>query len=125
MLRSTPDEKQAIIDYMNWQAPDLTVEFLQKVHAENVLSHQHVVWDVHTNVDRWWVFALASIIKKNTFPSLLQCKNQIADLCGDTLAEFHRGSWSWPCGYPFACRSGRSRHDGRVVDWNGAELLRT
>ena len=37
MLQSTPDEKQAIIDYMNWQAPDLTVEFLQKVYAENVL----------------------------------------------------------------------------------------
>ncbi|MGY3238189.1 hypothetical protein ACVWZ4_001154 [Bradyrhizobium sp. USDA 4472] len=26
MLQSTPDEKQAIIDYMNWQAPDLIVE---------------------------------------------------------------------------------------------------
>ncbi|MHC2187368.1 hypothetical protein ACVJF1_000001, partial [Bradyrhizobium diazoefficiens] len=51
MLQSTPDERQAIIDYMNGQAPDLTVEFLQKVYAENVLSHQHVVWDVHTNVD--------------------------------------------------------------------------
>lgn len=45
VLQSTPDEKQAIVDYMNWQAPDLTVEFLQKVYAENVLSHQHVVWD--------------------------------------------------------------------------------
>jgi hypothetical protein len=55
MLPSTPEEKQAIIDYMNWQAPDLTVEFLQKVYVENVLSHQHVVWDVHTNADRWWV----------------------------------------------------------------------
>jgi hypothetical protein len=38
MLPSTPDEKQAIIDYMNWQAPDLTVEFLQKAYAENVLE---------------------------------------------------------------------------------------
>jgi hypothetical protein len=37
---------------MNWQAPDLTVEFLQKVYAETILSHQHVVWDVHTEVDR-------------------------------------------------------------------------
>jgi hypothetical protein len=25
MLPSTPEEKQAIIDYMNWQAPDLIV----------------------------------------------------------------------------------------------------
>ena len=36
---------------MNWQAPDLTVEFVQKIYAENVLDHQHVVWDVHTNVE--------------------------------------------------------------------------
>ena len=49
MLPSTPEEKQAIIDYMKFpQAPDLTVEFLQKVYVENVLSHQHAVWDVHT-----------------------------------------------------------------------------
>lgn len=41
MLPSTPEEKQAIIDYMNSQAPDLPVEFLQKVYVENVLSHQH------------------------------------------------------------------------------------
>ena len=50
MLPSTPEEKQAVIDYMKWQAPDLTVESLQKVYGENILSHQHVVWDVHTNV---------------------------------------------------------------------------
>jgi hypothetical protein len=52
VLPHTLEEKQAIIDYMNWQAPDLTVEFLQKVYTENVLNHQHQVWDVHTNVDR-------------------------------------------------------------------------
>jgi len=39
MLAATPEEKQAIIDYMNGQAPDLKVEFLQKVYVENVLSH--------------------------------------------------------------------------------------
>ena|ERR1700735_345053 len=38
---------------MNWQAPDLTVEFLRKVYTENVLNHQHQVLDVQTNVDRW------------------------------------------------------------------------
>ena len=41
------------MDYMNWQAPDLTVEFLQKVYTETILNHD--VWDVHTDVDRWWV----------------------------------------------------------------------
>ncbi len=41
MLPATPEEKQDIIDYLRSQAPDLTVEFLQKVYVENVLSHQH------------------------------------------------------------------------------------
>ena len=31
MLPATEEDKQAIIDYMTWRAPDLTVEFLQKV----------------------------------------------------------------------------------------------
>jgi hypothetical protein len=34
MLSSTPEEKQTIIDYMNSQAPDPTVEFLQKVMSK-------------------------------------------------------------------------------------------
>jgi hypothetical protein len=80
MLQSTPDEKQAIIDYMNWQAPDLAVEFLQKVYAENVLSHQHVVWDVHTNVDRWWVI---------TNPTNLYSQEQFPNM--DLAVTFHVG----------------------------------
>jgi hypothetical protein len=55
MLTATPEEEKAVIDYMNWQAPELTVEFAQKVYTENILGHEHHVWDVHTNVDRWWV----------------------------------------------------------------------
>jgi hypothetical protein len=80
VLQSTPDEKQAIVDYMNWQAPDLTVEFLQKVYAENVLSHEHVVWDVHTNVDRWWVI---------TNPTNLYSQEQFPNM--DLAVTFHVG----------------------------------
>jgi hypothetical protein len=80
MLPSTPEEKQAIVDYMNWQAPDLTVEFLQKVYVENVLSHQHVVWDVHTNVDRWWVI---------TNPTNLYSQAQFPNM--DLAVTFHVG----------------------------------
>jgi hypothetical protein len=80
MLPSMPEERQAIIDYMNWQAPDLTVEFLQKVYAENVLSHQHVVWDVHTNVDRWWVI---------TNPTNLYSQEQFPNM--DLAITFHVG----------------------------------
>ena len=80
MLPSTPEEKQAVIDYMNSQAPDLTVEFLQKVYVENVLSHQHAVWDVHTNVDRWWVI---------TNPTNLYSQEQFPNM--DLAVTFHVG----------------------------------
>jgi hypothetical protein len=80
MLPSTPAEKQAIIDYINSQAPDLTVEFLQKIYVENVLSHQHAVWDVHTNIDRWWVI---------TNPTNLYSQEQFPNM--DLAVTFHVG----------------------------------
>jgi hypothetical protein len=80
MLPATPEEKQAIVDYMNPQAPDLKVEFLQKVYAENILSHQHVVWDVHTNVDRRWVI---------TNPTNLYSQEQFPNM--DLAVTFHVG----------------------------------
>lgn len=80
MLPSTPEEKQAIIDYMNSQAPDLKVEFLQKVYVENVLNHQHAVWDAHTNVDRWWVI---------TQPTNLYSQEQFPNM--DLAVTFHVG----------------------------------
>ncbi|MGA9137712.1 MAG: hypothetical protein WBZ39_07250 [Methylovirgula sp.] len=80
MLATTTEETQAIVDYMNWQAPDLTVEFLQKVYTENVLSHKHEVWDVHTNVDRWWVI---------TNPTNLYSQEQFPNM--DLAVTFHVG----------------------------------
>ena len=65
---------------MNWQAPDLAVEFVQKVYVENVLSHQHAVWDVHTNVDRWWVI---------TNPTNLYAQEQFPNM--DLAVTFHVG----------------------------------
>lgn len=52
MLKATEEEKADIVGYMEWQALDLKVEFLQKVYAENVLGHRHDVWDIHTDKDR-------------------------------------------------------------------------
>jgi hypothetical protein len=31
------------------------LQFVQKMYSENVLHVRHDVWDVHTDVDRWWV----------------------------------------------------------------------
>jgi hypothetical protein len=55
MLPATQAEIVRIIEYMLSQAPDLKVQFVQKVYSENVLHVRHDIWDVHTDVDRWWV----------------------------------------------------------------------
>jgi hypothetical protein len=65
---------------MNSQAPDLTVEFLQKVYSENVLNVQHDVWDVHTDVDRWWII---------TEPTNLYSQEQFPNM--DLALTFHIG----------------------------------
>lgn len=43
MLPATEQETNDVVQYMAWQAPDLTVEMVQKVYSENVL---HVCHDV-------------------------------------------------------------------------------
>ncbi len=80
MLEATPEETDQIVSYMASQAPDLTVEFLQKVYSENVLDHRHDVWDVHTNVDRWWVI---------TNPTNLYSQAQFPNM--DLALTFHVG----------------------------------
>lgn len=62
------------------QAPELTVEFLQKVYSEHILSHRHDVWDVHTNEDRWWVI---------TNPTNLYSQKQFPNM--DLALTFHVG----------------------------------
>lgn len=55
MLKATDEEIEAVREYFEWQAPDLSVTFMQKVYSEAVLNTRHDVWDIHTDKDRWWV----------------------------------------------------------------------
>ena len=80
MLTATPEEFERVRNYMKSQAPDLTVEFAQKVYAENVLNIRHDVWDVHTDVDRWWVI---------TEPMNLYAQEQFPNM--DLALSFHIG----------------------------------
>lgn len=80
MLPSTDEEIAVIRDYVEGQAPDLTVTFCQKVYSESVLSHRHDVWDVHTDKDRWWVI---------TNPTNLYSQEQFPNL--DYAVTFHMG----------------------------------
>lgn len=71
MLAATDEEIASITEYVEWQAPDLTVTFCQKVYSESVLNHQHDVWDVHTTKDRWWVITNpTNLYSQGTFPNM-------------------------------------------------------
>ncbi len=80
MLPVTQREIEHVTEYMKSQAPDLTVQFVQKVYAENVLHIRHDVWDVHTDVDRWWVI---------TEPMNLYAQDQFPNM--DLALTFHVG----------------------------------
>lgn len=80
MLTSTPDERQAIVDYMASQAPDEPVEFLQKLHSENLYGIIHDIWDVHSDKQRWWVI---------TGPTNLYLQTQFPNM--DLALTFHVG----------------------------------
>jgi len=80
MLPATQMEIEHVTEYMQSQAPDLTVQFVQKVYSENVLHVQHDVWDVHTDKDRWWVI---------TEPMNLYAQDQFPNM--DLALTFHIG----------------------------------
>ena len=71
MLSATQKEIERVTEYMRSQAPDLKVELVQKVYSENVLHVRHDVWDVHTNVDRWWVITKSmNLYAQEHFPNM-------------------------------------------------------
>jgi hypothetical protein len=80
MLPATEEEENHVRDYMEGQASDLTVTFIQKVYEENIINHIHAVWDVHTNKDRWWVM---------TNPMNLYSQEQFPNM--DYAVTFHVG----------------------------------
>src|SRR5580704_8662881 len=78
MLPATQEEIDQVRSYFEGQAPDLKVEFIQKVYVENVLGHCHDIWDVHTDKDRWWVI---------TNPTNLYSQEQFRNM--DLALTFH------------------------------------
>lgn len=71
MLKATEDEAEAVREYFEWQAPDFTVTFMQKVYSEAVLNTRHDVWDLHTDKDRWWVITGGTnLYSQDQFPNM-------------------------------------------------------
>lgn len=70
-LAAQDRERQHIVDYLAGQAPDETVEHLEKVKSEHVLGRRLDAWDVHTDKNRWWVIsAPTNLYLQTQFPSL-------------------------------------------------------
>jgi hypothetical protein len=80
MLPATKDEIDRVTEYVASQGPDLKITFVQKMYSENVLHVRHDVWDVHTNMDRWWVI---------TEPMNLYSQAQFPNM--DLALTFHIG----------------------------------
>jgi hypothetical protein len=106
MLPATQGEIDHVTAYMRSQAPDLDVTFVQKVYSENVLHVPHDVWDVHTDVDRWWILtAPMNLYSQEQFPNMDLAvtfhiglclrvprseRQQLSDLSVEPFAEAYR-----------------------------------
>ena len=71
MLSATEEERANVIAYMVRETASPAVEFLQKVHSEQVINHRHDVWDVHTSEGRWWVITNPmNLYSQDMFPNM-------------------------------------------------------
>ena len=70
-MESPDEERQYIVDYLANEAPDESVEQLEKVATERVLGRDMDVWDVHTDKHRWWVITQpTNLYLQEQFPSM-------------------------------------------------------
>ncbi len=66
-----PDAEQGIANYVQGEAPDETVQHVEKVKTEYVMGEAYEIWDVTTDKDRWWVITnLMNLYSQRHFPSL-------------------------------------------------------
>ena len=66
-----PHSEQDIANYVEGQAPDETVQNVEKIKQEVVLGDLYEMWDVTTDKDRWWVITnLTNLYSQRHFPSL-------------------------------------------------------
>jgi hypothetical protein len=60
-----------IANYVHGQAPDETVQYVEKIKQDVILGETYQTWDVITDKDRWWVITnLTNLYSQRHFPSL-------------------------------------------------------
>lgn len=70
-VEGDPHAERDIANYVEGQAPDETVQHVERVKREVVLGEVYEIWDVTTDVDRWWVVTnLVNLYSQRHFPSL-------------------------------------------------------
>lgn len=68
---SDPHAERDIADYVEGQARDETVQYVERVKREAVLGQVYDIWDVTTDKGRWWVITnLTNLYSHQHFPSL-------------------------------------------------------
>jgi hypothetical protein len=82
VFEQSEHEVREITDYVEWQcnkkreaeieergastAEEEIVQHAEKIRSERVLGTDHDVWDVHTNLNRWWVITNATNLYSQT-----------------------------------------------------------
>jgi hypothetical protein len=70
-VEGDPHAEMDIANYVHGQAPDETVQHVERVKREVVLGEVYDIWDVTTDKDRWWVLTnLTNLYSQRHFPSL-------------------------------------------------------
>ncbi|MYB40287.1 gamma-glutamylcyclotransferase [Candidatus Saccharibacteria bacterium] len=63
--------EQGIAHYVQSEASDEVVQYVEKVKTEYILGEKYEIWDVTTDKDRWWVISnLTNLYSQKHFPSL-------------------------------------------------------
>src|SRR5436309_9454333 len=66
-----PHREQDIAAYVESQAKDESVKYVERVKEEVVLGEKYEIWDVTTDKNRWWVITnLTNLYSQRHFPSL-------------------------------------------------------
>lgn len=66
-----PYSESDIASYVEGQAPDEEVRHVERIKTEVVLGDVYEMWDVTTDIGRWWVITnLTNLYSQKYFPSL-------------------------------------------------------
>ena len=70
-MESLEHEERSIRGYMELECADETITHLEKVAVQRIFEATHDIWDVHTDVGRWWVITEpTNLYRQSDFQSM-------------------------------------------------------